>query len=834
MHITSLKHFIRKNYRKFAENPSSFFVVVVVLSWIGCSSITQVSNIKYLLVNSSPVFLVFCQMCFGAIVYRLLSKRNVETYEHLTQQNDDIVDNEKTTNLHTKPCHYWLLLAGFCNALGHTLTMYSMLLVSPALPHVVRSTEPIFLSGLSYFLLNKKTTAFQFVSLLPMIAGIVFISTGHGKHVEEEKNTFVSAILLSLVATIFMALRNCATKKHTQVTTLGVEYPQICEESLKFMAPALILEMLLDWCTLPYLRIELTRYLPIAVFFHVAYSSLSFYVLSLTDPLSHSVIKISSRAFSSMMLGLLFGIQLQRQMVFGVFLCATGAWMYAISSHKFRGKYIAMIAGPIFAITFVLLPSGGKSIQDSPSWTIQTGTIVQLQVEALHEIGLYNTNNPGIPYPVIPISGYRQCLKTIYPKYEKPANNTILYWGVNDDVCSGCNEVDRTKLFAELSNDICLCQKLICGAGSTFVCGLIGLSTRTIVEVNTTEFQSWPAFMQDFNFADHSASGIEHNHRILFARHTIPQSSPLLKVRYNLGKYKSNFNVMLWVDSKFYNRADITSPLEEGNIGDILGSHLGSYFGKKLGLTMYVYRAHDLRGRHIPMSVSVALIGSIAKDVLVIPRTVLLGVGTITHNHLTANPTSLSKNVYVMCVRGPRTRDAFINKYGLNPEIIGDPGIMMPTLFKEEVAAARASKSKRKKLCFISHEAETKIFQEVLSTYQNITISMAGHRQNVINSILACEAIASSSLHGVIFAHSLSIPVAAIHLSNKVAGNDWKFYDYYLGMNVTSFNGLHDARNNMPATEEEWLKLIQEFPRPDFPMDIERHFIFERFKSIFT
>ena len=56
--------------------------------------------------------------------------------------------------------------------------------------------------------------------------------------------------------------------------------------------------------------------------------------------------------------------------------------------------------------------------------------------------------------------------------------------------------------------------------------------------------------------------------------------------------------------------------------------------------------------------------------------------------------------------------------------------------------------------------------------------------ENIANSINKCNFIFSSSLHGIIFSHSLGIP--AIHLENRIldSKNNYKFKDYYSTLDI--------------------------------------------------
>ena len=49
----------------------------------------------------------------------------------------------------------------------------------------------------------------------------------------------------------------------------------------------------------------------------------------------------------------------------------------------------------------------------------------------------------------------------------------------------------------------------------------------------------------------------------------------------------------------------------------------------------------------------------------------------------------------------------------------------------------------------------------------------------VVRSIAACEAVLSSSLHGLVVADALGVPNRWLPLLNRIVGGDFKFRDYY-------------------------------------------------------
>ena len=90
-------------------------------------------------------------------------------------------------------------------------------------------------------------------------------------------------------------------------------------------------------------------------------------------------------------------------------------------------------------------------------------------------------------------------------------------------------------------------------------------------------------------------------------------------------------------------------------------------------------------------NISLALVGSIARIAVKTPNTILLGVGTISKDALTSRYDAprnepLREDVNVMGVRGPLSRDAFLSRYGINPEVVGDPGLYLYEVLAQKLS----------------------------------------------------------------------------------------------------------------------------------------------------
>lgn len=130
----------------------------------------------------------------------------------------------------------------------------------------------------------------------------------------------------------------------------------------------------------------------------------------------------------------------------------------------------------------------------------------------------------------------------------------------------------------------------------------------------------------------------------------------------------------------------------------------------------------------------------------------------------------------VRAVRGPLTRDAA----GLPDNIpLGDPGLLAPLLIKE--SSIRETKAKFGIVPHLYDRPHLKIISQIEQRFSNsIVIDVTNPDPLlVLKQLSSCEAILSSSLHGLIVADAFGIPNARIKIAIDVPGGDWKFNDYF-------------------------------------------------------
>lgn len=132
-----------------------------------------------------------------------------------------------------------------------------------------------------------------------------------------------------------------------------------------------------------------------------------------------------------------------------------------------------------------------------------------------------------------------------------------------------------------------------------------------------------------------------------------------------------------------------------------------------------------------------------------------------------------------LVVRGPRTRKRLLELGHKVPEKFGDPALLLALFFHQE-------KKSEYRLGIIPHFLDFENAKNLYKDQKDVIVInlLTNHPQEVIDQILECNLILSSSLHGLIVPHALNIPALWMRISDKLFGDDVKFHDYYESIGI--------------------------------------------------
>ncbi|NGX17016.1 polysaccharide pyruvyl transferase family protein [Wenzhouxiangella sp. XN24] len=171
--------------------------------------------------------------------------------------------------------------------------------------------------------------------------------------------------------------------------------------------------------------------------------------------------------------------------------------------------------------------------------------------------------------------------------------------------------------------------------------------------------------------------------------------------------------------------------------------------------------------------VYLSAIGSICQRAR--PNTIIWGSGFISES---AAPLGAPRKIHA--VRGPRSRQIFDDLGVSCPEIYGDPALLTPKFYKPP-------STKSHKYGVVPHYTDltSKFIQECIR-YPNIKVinPLRKNPLEVISDIVACEKIASSSLHGLIIGDAYGVETMWIEIGQMLSGGAFKFHDYYESIGI--------------------------------------------------
>jgi pyruvyltransferase len=136
----------------------------------------------------------------------------------------------------------------------------------------------------------------------------------------------------------------------------------------------------------------------------------------------------------------------------------------------------------------------------------------------------------------------------------------------------------------------------------------------------------------------------------------------------------------------------------------------------------------------------------------------------------------------IRAVRGPISAKMVLRDTGKAVSVIGDPGIVIRKFYTP--GRARMAND-HMPVGILPHYVDYAAVNNMnLDPNYFKVLDITAGVDKLLDEISECSKVFSSSLHGIIASHSLRVPASWIKLSNKVLGDDTKFYDYYESLSV--------------------------------------------------
>lgn len=168
-----------------------------------------------------------------------------------------------------------------------------------------------------------------------------------------------------------------------------------------------------------------------------------------------------------------------------------------------------------------------------------------------------------------------------------------------------------------------------------------------------------------------------------------------------------------------------------------------------------------------------------------------------------------------LAVRGKYTQKRLLELGYECPSVFGDPALLLPLIYNPEI-------EKTHKIGMVPHHTQFEHFKDYEKTHGIKVINLIGDVEEILNEMLSCEKIISSSLHGVIVAQAYNIP-ALWYEYPKIQwhGENIKFLDYFSSVGIEEHEPLPLKENNEFNLDEELQKFDQNKERLHINLDLK-------------
>ena len=144
-------------------------------------------------------------------------------------------------------------------------------------------------------------------------------------------------------------------------------------------------------------------------------------------------------------------------------------------------------------------------------------------------------------------------------------------------------------------------------------------------------------------------------------------------------------------------------------------------------------------------------------------------------------------------VRGPLTRQKIRNAGGRCPKVYGDPALLAPLYYWPEV-------KKTHEIGLVLRWSEQRWKEAEVDPAVRIIDLGTDDVEGVIDAMLSCRRIVTSSLHGLVIADAYGMPSAWLD-SRSPKGGEFKFHDYFLSVQKIRSSVRFDPTSQAVTTE---------------------------------
>lgn len=278
-------------------------------------------------------------------------------------------------------------------------------------------------------------------------------------------------------------------------------------------------------------------------------------------------------------------------------------------------------------------------------------------------------------------------------------------------------------------------------------------------------------------------------------------------------------NLIYWNNTP--NFGDVLSPFIIHSLSGMEIKHINRYWNTKKFISNFLYNCiHRLWNEN--------------KEICFPYTNVMLGVGSIL-TWVNFNSTvwgsgfmkysdKVRQGVFnkYYCVRGPKSAQKLKENGITPPNYLGDPALLLPVIIEPK------NSKKVHKIGIIPHIRDYKYFQENYSRNYHIINLATDDIQHIVDEIISCEVILSTSLHGIIVSHAYCIPALWIR-KGYIYTDGFKFDDYFMSVGLEPYKGT-DNIEELLASKVNVLEYFEKYKEQSIP---SHSILQERLKDLF-